>query len=452
MKKPYLSAAFCAKNLVAITEIQHTTITIGMIDIQDDHTKSRLEQYFSSFTVCFTSIEKEEFNILLTRLFSITDSMYTIDETEKNSIHKDYAIDEMGDDAPVINLLNAILLEGLKRNCSDIHIASGAIHTRVRLRIDGQLETLQYITNEQSESLSVRLKMLASLNVLEKRKPQDGRLDLQSGGSPLDIRISIVPSIYGESIVLRILNKKAEAFTLEKLGFSCDHLRLVENLLQEPSGLILLTGPTGSGKTTTLSAFLKELNKEDIHIVSIEDPVEYRIDGITQIQTDDDIGLSFDTILRRVFRQDPDIIMIGEIRDIQTAELAIRTALTGHLVFATLHTNSATEAPIRLYDMGIPPYLVSAVLKAVISQRLVRRISPDKTVAYKGRILLAEILPINTEVQELLSTGTSRKELEHYMKENNIPLMADDAQKKIELLYTDINEVTKELGNIYGKY
>lgn len=449
MKNPYMSAAFSAKNSLIILDVQNTDIRIGMLDIDDSSIKSRLQKYFSGYTINFTSIEKEEFSLLLSRLFAQSDTTNTapaskITSTERTS--GDYAIDEIGDDAPVINLLNTILLEGLQKNCSDIHISSGVMQSRVRLRIDGQLHTLLHISNEQSASLSVRLKMLASLNVLEKRKPQDGRLDLQSGGEPLDIRLSIVPSIHGESIVLRILNKKTKAFNLCTLGFSDTHLALIQKLLTVPSGLILLTGPTGSGKTTTLSTFLQELNHDEVHIISIEDPVEYRIDGITQIQTDEDIGLNFDTLLRRVFRQDPDIIMIGEIRDSQTAELAIRTALTGHLVFATLHTNSSADAPIRLQDMGIPPYLLAAVLKAVISQRLVRRLSSSKEQTYSGRLLLAEILPIDDKVQNLIAQGTNRKELESHMKKKKLPLMREDAQQKIEALFTDISEVTRELG------
>lgn len=444
-----MSAAFCAKNSLIILDVQNTDIRIGMLDLDDNSIKSRLQKYFSGYTIHFTIIEKEDFSLLLSRLFAQSDSLDTTVTSKTTSTEHagaDYAIDEIGDDAPVINLLNTILLEGLKKNCSDIHISSGVLQSRVRLRIDGLLHTLLHISNEQSASLSVRLKMLASLNVLEKRKPQDGRLDLQSGGEPLDIRLSIVPSIHGESIVLRILNKKTKAFSLCTLGFSDTHLALIQKFLTAPSGLILLTGPTGSGKTTTLSTFLQELNHEEVHIISIEDPVEYRLDGITQIQTDEDIGLSFDTLLRRVFRQDPDIIMIGEIRDNQTAELAIRTALTGHLVFATLHTNSSAEAPIRLQDMGIPPYLLAAVLKAVISQRLVRRLTPSKKQVYSGRLLLAEILPIDDKVQKLIAQGTNRKELEAHMKKKKLPLMREDAQQKIDAGLTDVSELTRELG------
>jgi type II secretory ATPase GspE/PulE/Tfp pilus assembly ATPase PilB-like protein len=304
-------------------------------------------------------------------------------------------------------------------------------------------------------ALSTRLKLLSNLNVLETRRPQDGHIDITAERYSLDVRLSITPTIWGESIVLRLLNRAGAPLDLDTLGFSAKHRARLDAILGVPSGLVLVTGPTGSGKTTTLAALLTELNRNAIKVISIEDPVEYRIAGVTQIQTNDELGLSFDAILRRVFRQDPDIIMVGEIRDRETAELAVRAALTGHLVFATLHTNNALEAVFRLANMGIPAYLAGAVLKAVVAQRLVRKICPAcggtgcnacAQTGCHGRTVIAETLCLDDELSGAICDEVSRTRLGALLAERGFTTLHDDADEKIATGITTAEEVRRELG------
>jgi type II secretory ATPase GspE/PulE/Tfp pilus assembly ATPase PilB-like protein len=264
-----------------------------------------------------------------------------------------------------------------------------------------------------------------------------------------------VPAIWGESIVLRLLNRSDSPLSIDSLGFSVSHSGYLRNIPGVPSGLILVTGPTGSGKTTTLAALLRELNIESVKIISIEDPVEYRIPGITQIQVHEELELTFDNLLRRIFRQDPDIIMIGEIRDIETAELAVRAALTGHLVFATLHTNSALEAIYRLQNMGIPNYMAAAVLRMVIAQRLIRKICPHcksqgcahcSHTGYFGRTVIAEIIRFDVTLSDLIAGGITIDQLRSYLKEKNFKSLFDDADEKINSGISTESEIRRELG------
>ncbi|MFW6362966.1 MAG: GspE/PulE family protein [Spirochaeta sp.] len=306
-------------------------------------------------------------------------------------------LDRLAHDAPIVNLVNSILLEGIRRRASDIHIESGAAAINVRLRIDGKLHTERSLARRLLTGISSRVKVMANLNIMERRMPQDGRCSVTIQDTPLDIRISIVPTIHGESIVLRLLQRDNEVLTIENLGFNPQELTVIRDLVSLPHGLVAVTGPTGSGKSTTLHAMLREIRSDEIKIITIEDPVEFRTPGIDQLQTNEQIGLGFDTILRRILRQDPDIIMVGEIRDKATAELAVRAALTGHLVLTTLHTNDAPSAVTRLIDMGIPSYLLAGVLQGVIAQRLVRRLCPH------CRIPAAESSAEHTAFRKLLS-------------------------------------------------
>ncbi|NLK46683.1 MAG: type II/IV secretion system protein, partial [Treponema sp.] len=341
----------------------------------EEQSKLFLLSFFSDKQVHFRIIEEKDFSLRLSRLFSReetkTSNIPNEDELllEKESVN----IERIAANAPVINLLNSIILEAINRQASDIHIDSFVDGFFVRYRVSKLIENGNAISKEEALSLSVRLKMLSRLNVLEKRRAQDGRFSIQvSSSPPVDVRLSIVPTVYGESIVMRLLHTEEKILSLDKLGFPEKELSLIKQLIQKENGLVLVTGPTGSGKTTTLNAMLSYLRTDEKKIISIEDPVEYRIPSITQIQTDEETGMTFSEILKRVLRQDPDIIMIGEIRDTQTANLAVRAALTGHLVLATLHTRYPDEAFIRLIDMGAAEYLVKAVLKGVIGQELMR--------------------------------------------------------------------------------
>jgi type II secretory ATPase GspE/PulE/Tfp pilus assembly ATPase PilB-like protein len=291
--------------------------------------------------------------------------------------------------------------------------------------------------------------------VLENRRPQDGHIDVKTDSYSLDVRISTIPTVWGESIVLRLLNRSDSPLSLDSLGFSAGCFGYLQNILAVTAGLILVTGPTGSGKTTTLAALLKELDIKSTKIISIEDPVEYRIPGIIQIQVNEELGLSFDALLRRIFRQDPNVIMIGEIRDIETAELAIRAALTGHLVFATLHTNNSIEAVYRLQNMGIPPYMVAAVLKAVIAQRLIRKVCREcmakgcaccSNTGYMGRTAIAEFIPVDIRLQDMISGGVVIEQLRAHLHEKNFKTLYDDAEEKISSGLTTETEIRRELG------
>ena len=292
--------------------------------------------------------------------------------------------------------------------------------------------------------------------MLENRRPQDGHIEIQTDTYSLDVRVSMVPTIWGESIVLRLLNRSDTPFTLDSLGFSPQYAQCLRDILCSASGLILVTGPTGSGKTTTLAAILKELNTQNTKIISIEDPVEYRIGGITQIQVHEALGLTFDTLLRRIFRQDPDIIMIGEIRDIQTAELAVRAALTGHLVFATLHTNNAIEAVYRLQNMGIPAYMVAAVLRISIAQRLIRKKCPSCNAegcaqclhsGYQGRTVIAEFIPVTPALAGMIAAGTGVEKMRTHLQKQRAQTLFDDANEKLAAGITTEAEIRRELGS-----
>ncbi|MBI9104830.1 MAG: type II/IV secretion system protein [Spirochaetales bacterium] len=332
--------------------------------------RNELKDYHKS-DVDFVLIDYEEFTAWLTGCISDTGEFLST-----NIFTEKIEIDKLTDHAPVINLVNSILIEAIRRKASDIHIEGMTEKARVRYRIDGVLlEAAEYPAGLFA-SIASRIKIMANLNIMEKRLPQDGRLSVNIGKVSLDMRISIIPVSTGESIVLRLFNRQDALLTLEELGFSIPVLSRIKRLCKMPHGLLLFTGPTGSGKTTSLNAIINRMDCDSEKIISIEDPVEYSIPSISQIPVNEEIGLTFSTLLRRVLRQDPDIIMIGEIRDPDTAQLAVRAALTGHLVLSSLHTNDAASSIQRLVNMGVEPYLLAAVLRGVTAQRLVRLLCP----------------------------------------------------------------------------
>jgi type II secretory ATPase GspE/PulE/Tfp pilus assembly ATPase PilB-like protein len=388
-------------------------------------------------------------------------------------------LDKLANDAPVINLVNSILIEAIRQEASDIHIEGYAERMVVRYRLDGYLHTVRQLDRESFPAVSTRIKIMANLNIMERRRPQDGRITVHLGGDMLDMRVSVIPIADGESFVLRLFSKKKTPLTLEQLGLSNEHRELLVRIARRPNGLILVTGPTGSGKTTSLNAVLQHIKSDTQKIITIEDPIEYVIDGVNQIQTNDRIGLSFDTILRRVLRQDPNIIMVGEIRDNQTAELAIRAALTGHLVLSTLHTRDSVSVITRLKNMQIEPYLIAAVLRGSIAQRLVRRICPDcrkklkptraeaallrrhgleegpvyrgegckacHQSGFRGRIGLFELFESNAEVEEMIVSGKRDAEIRSYLASQGLkPIVADGFSKVLQGL-TTVSEIEKAI-------
>lgn len=290
---------------------------------------------------------------------------------------------ELTEEAPIIRLLNALLLQAVKERASDIHIEPYEKELDVRLRIDGVLHKVLSPPKIIQDALISRLKIMSNLDIAEKRLPQDGRIRLLLGGRDIDIRVSVVPTNYGERAVLRLLDRKQGLIGLWEVGFSEEDERKLEEHLKRPDGIILVTGPTGSGKTTTLYAALNRIHTEEKNIITVEDPIEYLLKGIGQIQVNPRIGLTFASGLRSILRQDPDVIMVGEIRDLETAEIAMQASLTGHLVLSTLHTNDAPSALVRLIDMGIEPFLVASSLTVVLAQRLVRTICPHCKKSYE---------------------------------------------------------------------
>jgi len=318
-------------------------------------------------------------------------------------------LDASVDSAPVVRLVNSIILQAAKLGASDIHIEPNRQDTRVRLRVDGHLRDVLRLSVNAHASVVARLKIMSSMNIAERRVPLDGRCEVEIEGSLIDMRLSTLPTVYGEKVVIRLLNNTLSGTLTKKqaLGFSETNMALFDQLIQISHGVILVTGPTGSGKTTTLYTIIEEIISPEINIVTIEDPVEYKIDGANQMQINEKAGMTFASGLRSILRQDPDVIMIGEIRDGETASIAIRAAITGHMVLSTLHTNDASSSMNRLMDMGVKPYLVSSAVSAVIAQRLVRKICPTCKQSYESTERENEILGMKGPVTLYRGAGCS---------------------------------------------
>jgi general secretion pathway protein E len=317
------------------------------------------------------------------------------EDEEDKLLHELEEVEDLLDDAseaPVIKLVNVFFSQAIRARASDIHIEPYQKEVNIRYRIDGVLYNMHTLPRRFQSAVTSRIKIMAKLDIAEKRLPQDGRIMIKIADKDVDIRVSVIPTTFGERIVLRLLDKRSIFFSLEEIGLSQDKLKAVNRLIRGANGIILVTGPTGSGKTTTLYAALDKINSPDKNIITIEDPVEYQLQGIGQIQINPKIGLTFANGLRSIVRQDPDVILVGEVRDLETAEISIHAALTGHLVFSTLHTNDAPGAVTRLIDMGIEPFLVASSVVAIIAQRLVRVICPSCKKPYKPeRALLQEV-------------------------------------------------------------
>ncbi|PHV72332.1 type II secretion system protein GspE [Sporanaerobium hydrogeniformans] len=322
---------------------------------------------------------EKEINDLLNQIYASNKTKNIVFELEKQiqeDVNKQVE-EETEENAPMVQLVNNILQRSILKEASDIHIEPFESYVRVRYRIDGQLQELTRTKKETLNGITARIKILSGLDIAERRLPQDGRMSRVVEGQQVDCRVSILPTIYGEKTVIRLMYRTGRTFSLTELGLHPQDLEKVKNMLKNPHGIILATGPTGSGKSTTLVAALKELNKNNVNIITVEDPVENMIEGINQVSINSKIGLTFANSLRAILRQDPDIIMVGEMRDSETSSIAIRAAITGHLVLSTLHTNDAPSSIARLIDMGTEPFMVGAALKGVISQRLVRKVCPN---------------------------------------------------------------------------
>ncbi|MBN1409592.1 MAG: type II/IV secretion system protein [Spirochaetales bacterium] len=450
-------------------------IFIGVLDAKNYALLENLRNFHSDKRIIFCTLDKAEFSSYLSEKLSAAgnDQKKGTPESEK------ILLDKLANDAPIVMLVNSIMLEAIRKGASDIHIESFSEEILVRYRIDGHLKVVSKIDKDRFPAVASRIKIMSNLNIMEKRLPQDGRIPSHLGDDEIDMRVSIIPISNGESIVLRLFNKKKSLITLDQTGLDTESLAQFRKMCQMPNGLILVTGPTGSGKTTTLSAALQELNDENVKIITIEDPIEYVTEGINQIQTNERIGLTFESILRRVLRQDPDIVMVGEIRDKETAELAIRAALTGHLVLSTLHTNDSVSVITRLKNMGIEGYLLAAVLRGSLAQRLVRKICQEckkevkPTLAeeqflarfgvtrkkvkvfkgkgcnacggtgYKGRCGVFEIFKSDVEVEEMIIKGDKDTDIKTYLVSKGMKALMSDGIDKVLKGITTVAEVER---------
>jgi len=386
---------------------------------------------------------------------SMEDVIKSMDEQKVGVVEKGEEIElselkGMVEEPPVIRLVNMMIMDAVQERASDIHIEPEENKLSIRFRIDGVLRQEKMPPKHFQSAIISRVKVLANLDIAERRKPQDGRFHMKMGSRAIDIRVSSVPTSYGENIVMRLLDSASVLFGLDQLGFSQATLKAYQGLLGRPNGIILVTGPTGSGKTSTLYASLNSINTPDKNIITIEDPVEYRLEGIRQIQVNPQVDLTFANGLRSILRQDPDVIMVGEIRDVETAEIAIQAALTGHLVFATLHTNDAPGAVTRLLDMSVEPFLISSSVVGVVAQRLVRTFCKDckgkgcKTchdTGYRGRQGINELLMFNEEVRELVMKKASSEEIRRAAIKAGMKSLRDDGLDKVEEGITSKEEV-----------
>ena len=350
---------------------------------------------------------------------------------------------ETADDAPIIRMLNALLTQAARDGASDIHIEPYERHSSVRFRVDGDLREVVQPNRALHAALISRLKIMADLDIAEKRLPQDGRISLRLGTRAIDVRVSTLPSAHGERAVLRLLDKSESKLSLEAVGMQGETLRRFTHLTAQPHGIVLVTGPTGSGKTTTLYAALSRMDASRSNIMTVEDPIEYELAGVGQTQVNAKIDLTFAKALRAILRQDPDVIMIGEIRDFETAQIAIQASLTGHLVLATLHTNDASSAVTRLIDMGVEPFLLSSSLLGVLAQRLVRKIDTTEPSGYRGRTGIFEMLVVDDTIRAQIHRQASEAEIRDTALAAGMRLMRDDGERLVREGITTPEEVLR---------
>lgn len=440
----------------------------------------------SSLPVKAKLVEADEFESTLNTIYSNTDEATTtlLDDAEQNldlsmllnEIPKSADLLESENDAPIIKMINALLAQAVRDQASDIHIEPFETRSVVRYRIDGTLIDVIEPNRALHAAMISRIKVMAQLDIAEKRLPQDGRITLYLAGRPIDVRVSTLPTGHGERVVMRLLDKSAGRLDLNKLGMDTMTLNTMQDFVSQPHGIVLVTGPTGSGKTTTLYAALASIDSSVTNVMSVEDPVEYDIDGISQTQVNSRIDMTFARALRAILRQDPDVIMIGEVRDLETAQIAVQSSLTGHLVLATLHTNDSVSAVTRLTDMGIEPFLLSSSLVGVLSQRLIRLLCPNcKTpyepdevekeilrdfgipsalykatgcsccnqTGYKGRTGIYELMKTDDRLRTMIHSCVSEQTLRAYTQESGMKNLRDDGLRWAFSGHTSIEEVIR---------
>lgn len=446
---------------------------LNIFDVEDIELEAgmKVEASFATKSQITESIDK----FMSSRNTELAASEITSNLSSEIESSRDKSEDKYINNSPVVKLVNSLVEQALKMKASDIHIEPLMDKVRVRFRIDGDLHETLEIPIKSHSAIVTRIKVMAGMNISEKRLPQDGRIEMNVDSAAIDMRISVLTTVYGEKIVLRILNRNNFLKSKFELGLTSENLEKFDSIMECPNGIILVAGPTGSGKTTTLYAYLNELNKINKNIITVEDPVEYKIYGINQVQANSKIGLSFASGLRSILRQDPDIIMIGEIRDEETAEIAVRAAITGHLVISTIHTNDAPSAIIRLQDMGIKTFLVAASLRGVISQRLVKKIctnckeeylsssfennllelndsvvlckgagcSKCYNTGFSGRIGIHEVMKVDQNMRNIIYNGGSTDELMYEAIKNGMTTLKDNCRQLVLEGITSVEEYSQ---------
>lgn len=455
--RKYQLIAIDKKNDIVMIAMVDPLDILALDDVQL-HIKSELQPVMANREKILRTIDRYYSNAGVTKqvLDEISESFLT--DTEEFDALEQAEIAS----APIVRLLNSIIEQAAQSGASDIHIEPYAEEVRVRMRIDGDLKEIMQFKKNMLSAIITRVKIMGGMNIAEKRIPQDGRVETTINGREIDMRISTLPTIYGEKTVMRLLDKGNFAFTKESLGFSQKDLQIFNKIMSQPYGVILVTGPTGSGKTTTLYTVLTELNTIERNIITVEDPVEYKMHGVNQVQVNTKAGLTFAAGLRSILRQDPDVVMVGEIRDGETAEIAVRASITGHLVLSTLHTNDSPSTIARLIDMGIEPYLVSSSVVGIISQRLVKKLCPqckypyEASVSekkllgvdinedvflcrpvgcsncvggYKGRTAIHEVLPMDEDIRQLIDLGATTDEIRKKAIENGMTTLLGSASR-----------------------
>ncbi|MFM7621233.1 MAG: GspE/PulE family protein [Alphaproteobacteria bacterium] len=477
-----LPKEFAIRNKLIAVSYNSVSVTVGMADVFDIVAIDQVRRYFPiEFKIIPVYIPEADIMKAVDQYYDYEMSIEGIlKEIESIGSKKNVSDEEQlkGDyKSPMVRLVDAILTDAVHRGASDLHFEPEGSFLRIRYRIDGKMAQIRSIHKDYWSAIAVRMKIMSGMNIAESRKPQDGRINSEIIGRKIDFRVSTQPTINGENIVMRILDEKQSILTIDKIGFSETNIRILKKIVQRPEGVIILTGPTGSGKTTTLYTVLNYINSIDKNIMTLEDPVEYHLPLIRQSNIRAEVGMDFASGIKALLRQDPDVILVGEIRDKDTAITAIQAAMTGHQVYSSLHTNDALGAIPRLMNIGVPPYLMSGAMIGVIAQRLARKLCGNckkempldeaekkllgpkyanltsiyKSVGcekcnqsgYKGRVVICEILPFDRELDEMILREASRREMLEYSVRKGFLTMVDDGLEKVSKGITDLKELIR---------
>ncbi len=490
----YVTEPMAQMYRIVPVSFRDNTLTVAVCDPQNLAVQDELRT-FLGYDIRSVVATEREIKAALDRYYSASgesvESLVADMESDQDLAKKAEAVNKEGpidltniealaDSAPVRKLLNMVMLLAIKDHASDLHFEPFEDEFRIRIKADGVLYEMVPPPRHLAFAITTRVKVMANLDIAERRLPQDGRIELTVGGHPVDLRVSVLPTLFGESVVMRILDRSVVSLDLNKVGMDAPTLKGFRVVMQKPNGIILVTGPTGSGKTTTLYSTLSELNEITEKLITTEDPIEYDIDGIIQVPIDASIGNTFAQCLRAILRQDPDKILVGEIRDLETAEIAVQASLTGHTVFSTLHTNDAPSTITRLRDMGIPPFLITATVEAILAQRLVRRICSNcrevtvpssdmladleltsadvmgktfyrgrgceqcNSTGYKGRVGLFELMVMNDDLRNMIMRNCSRDDLRSAARSYGMVTLRDAGMKAVFEGLTTVEEVVRE--------